>query len=61
MGTMVNGDMACGIPMMFGMGIGGIALLAMLALMAAAAIKYLRFGGAGTPRALTATLTTGDR
>ena len=61
MGTMMNGDMACGMAMTLGMGIVAIALLATLALTAAAAIKYLRSGGTGTPRALTPAPTTGDR
>ncbi len=44
MEPMMNGGMACGLPMMIGMGLVAALLVATLVLAAAAAIRYLRSG-----------------
>ncbi|WP_299654567.1 hypothetical protein [uncultured Jannaschia sp.] len=45
-GSMMNGGMTCGVPMLIGMAFLAALLLAVLGLLSAAAIKYLR----STPR-----------
>ena len=45
-GSMMNGDMTCGVPMLIGMAFLAALLLTVLGLLSAAAIKYLR----STPR-----------
>ncbi len=61
MGSMMGGDVMCGVAMMIGMGLVALLLVLTLALTAAAAVKYLRAGTPGGGRELSFDHRTGDR
>ena len=56
---MMNESMACGLPMMIGMALVATLLVVTLALIAAAAIKYLRSGAGTADRSLSRQPTGG--